>query len=85
MSSCIYSEKSVSLYRCKKNTFSVRERKVLVVLYCEFIRVFSNLLSCRVSVAVGLCSLHDLNFSNELLMRGQLLMEIRKTFTDELY
>jgi len=56
-----------------------------VDLYFESIRVFKNLFTCRVSVAVGLRLSHHLNFSNELLMRGQLLMEIRKTFVEELY
>lgn len=82
--SSIYSEKSVPLNRCKGNTFSAGESKVLVVLRFEPIRVFNNLSTCRVSVAVGLRLSHHLNFSNELLMRGQLLMEIRKTFIEEL-
>lgn len=47
--------------------------------------VFNKLFTCRVYVAVGLRLSHHLNFSNELLMRGQLLMEIRKTFIEELY
>lgn len=46
---------------------------------------FSIIYSQAVSVAVGLHLSHHLNFSNELLMRGQLLMEIRKTFIEELY
>lgn len=79
-----YSEKSILFYTCKQNTFSVRESKVLVVLHFESIRVFNNSFTCRVSVAVGLRFSHHLNFSNELLMRGQLLMEIRKTFIEEL-
>lgn len=85
MCSYIYSEKSILLYRCKLNTFSERESKGLVVLHFESIRVFNNLFTCRVSVAVGLRLSHHLNFSNELLMRGQLLMEIRKTLIEELY
>lgn len=47
--------------------------------------VFNNLFTCRLTVTVGLRLSHHLNFSNELLMRGQLLMEIRKTFIEELY
>lgn len=78
-------QRNVSLHRCKLNPFSVRESKVLVVLHFESIRVFNDLFTRRVSVAVGLLLSHHLNFSNDPLMRGQLLMEIRKTFIEELY
>lgn len=80
----IYSEKSISLHKCKQSPFSARESMVLVVLNFESIRVFNDLCICRVSVSVGLLLSHHLIFSDESLMRGQLLMEIRKTFTEEL-